>query len=421
MGVYRRILALFVLLALAGCTADAPQNGKVHLVWATLNDETGIERKLADMFVAENPGVTVEILPMPAATDTIHNQFATYLISEVDQIDLYSIDVIWPSEFASAGWAVPLDDRFPPEERAKFLPGPIEACTFKGKIWAVPWYTDAGMLYYRKDLLDEAGLKPPTTWNDLVATATRLQTPERYGLVFQGAQYEGLICDMLEYMWGNNGNVLDKDGNVVLDSPENVAALQFVIDCIYKYKIAPPSVKTFKEDQCLQAFRAGSAVFQRNWPYVWGLTQRPREKLLGKVGVVPVPHSDTGKSAACLGGWNIMISKYSKHPDEAWKFTDFITSERAQKIRFMDAARLPTRTAVYEDPEVVGAHPHSTAFLDIFKLSRPRPVTPYYSKLSDIMQIQIHKAISQEIDAATALRNAAQEIRKISGFAKGGS
>jgi len=414
------ILALAVLMGLAtACTREADDGG-VHLTWATLKDETGIEGRLIEQFERENPGVHVTLQPMPPSSDTMHNQYATYLISEDESFDLYSIDVVWPAEFASAGWARPLDDLFPAEERAKFLPGPVEACTYQGHVYAVPWYTDAGMLYYRKDILEEKGVKPPATWSELVAAAKQLQDADRFGFVFQAAQYEGLVCNLLEYFWGNGGTVLDADGRVVLDSPENVAALQLVVDMIIKDRITPPGIKTYKEDESLQAFRAGKAVFMRNWPYVWGLTQRPREQLLGKVGMVPVPHADScPKSGACLGGWNIMLSKYTRHPTQAWKFAQFITSQEAQKARFLDSARLPTRVAVYEDVEVRRDNPQIATFLEIFKLARPRPVTPYYSKVSDIMQIQIHRAISGDTDAATALKTAADQMRRIPGFQGG--
>jgi multiple sugar transport system substrate-binding protein len=408
-------LAVMALLA-AGC--QAPPDGRVHLTWASGRDDGGFDHEVCRRFMALHPEIEVSMLELPRQTDTMHNQYATYLIAEDDSIDIYSIDVIWPPEFGSAGWAVPLDDWFTPEERAKFLKGPLAACTYKGHIYAIPWYSDAGVLFYRKDLLDEAGLAPPKTWQEMVSIAKRLQNEKRNGLVFQAAQYEGLVCDFLEYVWGNGGDVLDADGRVVLDSPENIAALQFLSDVINKEHITPPGILTYHEDESAQAFQSGGAVFLRSWPYIWGNTQKPGEPLLGKVGIAPFPHNDRPgvQSAACLGGWNIMISRYSRHPKEAWMFTQFLTSYEIQRDRLIQANQLPTREAAYLDPAVLARHPQAKDFLEVFRLARPRPVTPYYSKLSDILQIQVHRALSLECSPGEALKTAADQIRAIPGI-----
>lgn len=416
-----RVLAAVLLAGAAlfcahGCAR--PESGRVHLVWATHRDDLGFDHAAVKRFEQANPDISVSLIEMSHDTDNMHNQYATWLVAEDASVDIYSIDVIWPAEFGSAGWALPLEDELSADERAKFLPGALEACTYQGHIYAIPWYGDAGMLYYRKDLLDAAGVKPPTTWTGLVDAARRLRSDSRRGFVFQAAQYEGLVCNFLEYAWGNGGTVLDPAGRVVLDSPQNTRALQFLVDMIRREGITPPSIVTFKEDESLNEFQNGSAVFLRSWPYVWGLTQQSGQPLLGRVGVAPMPHADGAghRSAACLGGWNLMISRYSEHPQAAWRFASFITSFDEQRRRFIEASQLATRIAPYHDATVLAAHPQADDLLAVLELARPRPVTPYYSKLSDILQIELHRAITGELAPQDALAGAAAQIRRIPGF-----
>ncbi|NDD29355.1 MAG: ABC transporter substrate-binding protein [Proteobacteria bacterium] len=417
--VHRSLLA-FVLVAFAlglqGC-ARTEASG-VHLSWIANRDDSGFEHELLRRFERAHPDITVSLVEMSHDTDNIHNQYATYLVSEDDAIDLYGIDVIWPAEFGSAGWALPLDDWLSAEARAEFLPGPLAACSYRGHLYALPWYSDAGMLYYRKDLLEESGVTPPTTWSELTSASRRLRARGRSGFVFQAGQYEGLVCNFLEHAWGNGGDVLDRDGRVVLDSPQNEEALRRMIELIGTDGVAPASVVTFREDESLRFFQSGSAVFLRSWPYVWGLTQKRGESLLGKVGIAPVPHADGAghRSAGCLGGWNLMVSRWSKHPREAFLLASFLTSPEAQRERMLATGQLPTRIAPYSDAEVRKAHPEMADLLAVFEGARPRPVTPHYSKLSDCLQIELHRAISGEVDAGGALRAAAARLRALPGF-----
>ena len=329
-----------ILLAIGTACAPPPREGITFLTMKP--DQREVWEEAFERFRAAHPDIPLHVEIAPRSSTQYHDLLSQKLKNRDPSVDVFMMDVTWPPEFASAGWARPLDDWFPPEDRADYLPGPLEANTFLGRIYGVPSRIDAGMLYYRRDLLDRYGFSAPQTWPELVEqaetilAAERVRQPSLVGYSTQFKQYEGLVCNLLEYFWGNGGNVLDEQGRVVLDSPENIAALQFVCDMISKDKITPPGIKTYKEDESLQAFRAGKAVFLRNWPYVWGLTQRPREQLLGKVGMVPMPHSDGyPRSAATLGGWNIMLSKYTRHPEEAWKFAQFITSEDSQKERFL--------------------------------------------------------------------------------------
>jgi multiple sugar transport system substrate-binding protein len=199
-------------------------------------------------------------------------------------LELVYMDVIWAARFADRRWILPLDKWFHSTQQAAFFPGDIEAGYYKEQVYRVPVRSDVGILFYRKDLVRDS----PGTWDDFEKICREATSPpERYGIVFQGMQYEGLVCNYLEYLWGAGGTVLDKMGNVDLDSPENVLALGFMKKMI-ESNYAPKSVITFQEQQALEFFEKGRALFMRNWPYAWNIQHL---FLRGKVGIAPVPSS----------------------------------------------------------------------------------------------------------------------------------
>ncbi|MDI6641284.1 MAG: ABC transporter substrate-binding protein [Elusimicrobiota bacterium] len=384
-------------------TCSKKTEKQTTITWAVGKDVTGAQRELVEIFQKQNPLVKVNMMEMPESATTQHDVYVTYLAARDPSIDVYSIDIIWPAEFASAGWIIPVDEYIKESEKSEFLQGPINGCTYKNKLYAIPWFTDAGLLYYRKDLVSS----PPKTWQELIQVAKILQEKHNiYGFVFQAQQYEGLVCNFFEYLWSNNVTSIDD-----IDSPEAIHALQLIVDIIVKHKIAPESVVTYKEEESREVFTSGNAVFLRNWPYVWALAQK--SIVQNKVGIAPLPHFPGGKSSACLGGWNLAISKFSKNKDVALKFVKFMTSFEAQKIYAIKGGRLPTRKAVYIDKEVNKFAPYYKELYRCFISARPRPVSPNYSKISDILQIEIHKALTQKKTAKDSLKAAKEQIKKI--------
>lgn len=397
----------------SGCKRP-PGDNKI-VTWAMGNDPTGTHRELIRMFEERNPGIKIRYVEMPQNTGTQHDTYVTYLAARDPAIDVYSLDIIWPGEFASAGWVVPLDSYFPSEERELFLDGPIRGCTFEGSIYAVPWFTDAGLLYYRKDLLEKEGLSPPRDWDEFIRQAKFLSKKyDLYGFVFQGMQYEGLVCNFLEWVWGNGGDLIDARGEVVIDQPQAVEALEFMVDLLHKHRVTPEGVVTYKEEESLQVFQSGNSVFLRNWPYVWRLAQEKKggSKVVGKIGVTAVP-GKSGKSASTLGGWNLAISRFSKDPETAWKWVRFLTGAEAQKILALKSGRLPTRKKLYRDPDILDYAPHYRDFYSVFVNARPRPSGPNYPRITDTIQIAVHKALTKKASPENALILAAREIRKI--------
>jgi len=236
--------------------------------------------------------------------------------------------------------------------------------------------------------------------------------------VYQGREYEGLVCDFLELVWGFGGRLLDDDGRVAIDSPQAVAALTWwrgtvAPDGPNPRPIAPPGVTTYQEEEARHLFQEGHAVFMRNWPYAWSLLEAAGSPVAGKVGIAPMVHGPGGASAATLGGFGFGISAFTPHPDEAWTFIAFATGEEGQRILHLANGFVPSRRALFTDPEIVAVSPHYPRLLEILENARPRPVHPAWSRISDALQRHVSAALVGQAEPAAALAEAAEEIRGI--------
>lgn len=368
-------------------------------------DPAGQHQILIEEFQRQNPGIKVKLLEMPESSTTQHDAYVTYLAGRDPSIDVYSIDIIWPAEFAEAQWLIPLDEYLTAEELADFLPGPLYGCRWKGKLYALPWFTDAGLLYYRKDILERKKIKVPTTWEGLIKIASFLAKEEGLaGYIWQGQQYEGLVCNFLEVLWSCGGDVFDSGGRPSLDSPAALRAMNIMIEML-NTNASPRGVLTYKEEEARQLFTSGQAVFMRNWPYAWSLAQDSSQgsKVAEKTGFAPLPSGDGKTSAACLGGWNLGISRFSKHKAEAVALVKFLCSAQAQKTFSLRAGRLPTRASLYKDQEVLKAYPHYPQLYQAFIGARPRPALPNYSQISDILQLGLHRILTERIGPEAGL------------------
>jgi multiple sugar transport system substrate-binding protein len=415
------ILALLVPVAgaLAGCTQEpVPDATRTTIVFKhskLFGDPAALQRLIAE-FEQQHPDVRVKDETLPSSSDEQHQFYVINLEAGAWDFDVFAVDVIWVAEFAKAGWLRDLTELLPESERAAFFAGPIEAVTVDGRVYAIPWFIDAGLLYYRKDLLTQYGMPPPTTWGKLVRIAADLRKrhPELYGFIWQGKQYEGLVCNVLEYLWSNGGEVL-RDGEVVIDSSQNREALKVMVDLVRTYRVTPDLVTTTTEEPSREIFGRGKAVFMRNWPYAWRLFQQEGSAVKDKVGISVLPHFPRSRSAATLGGWQLAVNQHSKHPQAAEKFLAFMTSAKAQKHLGLTVGFQPTRKALYEDAELLAAQPALAELYKIFQRARPRPVSPYYVLLSQAMQSEFSAALAgvkTPDEALRALQSQMEEILK---------
>jgi multiple sugar transport system substrate-binding protein len=358
--------------------------------------------------------VTYIELPPPSASTEVHQALVQQLARRNGTPDVFTQDVVWIAEFAGAGWALPLDEYFDSNATKAFFPGVVRACTFKNKLTALPWFVDSGMLYYRTDLLEGAGAKPPTTWAELTDTAKALQSSgkAKFGYLWQGKQAEVLVCDLVEVVASNNGSILSEDGaSAQLNQPNAVAAVQLLHDTINASKISPSDVLSWDEEPSRRPFTSGQAAFLRNWSYVYAIAQDPKESsVVGKVGVVPLPHFAGGQSAACLGGYQYGVNAATKNREAAIDFLTWMSSPETQLRFALRGGLAPSRPEVFADAQLGREQPFMQQLKGVFAGATPRPVTPKYAQVTLAIQSGVSRAlvsgnVQTELDAASARIN----------------
>lgn len=413
------------LLEVTGCGGGGGggQGGSGEFTFSFGPDTSGSLQALVDRFNEQNQGeYTANYREMPSDTGQYFNQLQTEFQSGESNIDLIGGDVIWPAQLAAPGYIADLSDRFPESERNKFLPGPIESNTYDGTIYGVPWFTDAGLLYYRRDLLEEAGLdpeSPPQTWEELkqqavdVAEATGTQN----GFVFQGANYEGCVVNGVEYIGSHGGSILDPNDSskVTIDSPEAIAGLTTMASMVAD-GASPQAVANFTETESQEAFLQGNAVFIRIWPYLYGLLGDPETSTIRpeQVGVAPLPAGEGGESVAGLGGWNFYLNANSQNQDAAYEFVRFASAPEQQKFRALEGGFLPTLQALYEDQEILDAVPViQQAGAGVLESTVPRPISPYYSDMSLRLAEQFNGVVKGDTPPEEAARTLQDQLTQI--------
>lgn len=377
--------------------------------------DPGAFDELMREFEAQHPGVRVRAEALPSASDEQHQFYVISLRGGSADFDVLALDVIWVAEFARAGWIADVSDLLADEKPGELFEASLDAVTYEGRAYAVPWFVEAGLLYYRQDLLARHGFEPPRTWEELAQTALAVMEQEAdadlHGFVWQGRQYEGLVCNALEYVWSAGGDVL-RDGDVVLDSAENRRALDFVASLVPR-GISPEIVTTATEEPSRYIFGSGRAVFLRNWPYAWALFQQPGSPVRGKVGVAPLPHFEGHASASALGGWNLGINAHSRYPEEAAAFVRFMTSPEVQRMLSQQYSLNPARRELYSDPELLVAQPHLEVLREALDTAHSRPVTPYYAQLSQVLQSTFSAVVTGLEPPGQALADAQREAERI--------
>jgi len=369
-------------------------------------------------FEKENPGIRIQIIEAPNATDLTENLYTSAFILGDSPYDLVYMDVIWTAKFAAAGWLLDLSDRVTDKDLKVFLDKDVEAGRYKRKLYRIPLRSDVGMLYYRKDLLQQAGVKPPETFEELVNVSQELQKKKAatWGYVWQGAQYEGLPAMFVEILKGFGGFWINPDTNEVgLDKPEAIKAVEFLRNAIAQ-GISPPGVTTYREEDTRRLFVSGQTAFLRNWPYVWSSANEDASKIKGKVGIKPMVHIPGETGGACLGGWGMGISKTSKHPEEAWKAIQYFTSKEAQQRFTLETGNISSRRDLFADPQIVAKYPHYRQLQKVVESAVLRPSISQYAQASDILQRYLNATLSNpQLSAEKAMQSAAKETRSLLG------
>jgi multiple sugar transport system substrate-binding protein len=409
--------AVILTLALVAACARGPTKHETVLTFSgsALGAEGTLVAKQLKRFMQLNPDIRVELQRTPDDANQRHQLYVQWLNAQVGNPSILQLDVIWTPEFAAAGWVLPLDKYGP--AKSEFFPATIAANTWAGKLYALPWFADVGLLYRRTDLIP----REPQSLEELVSDAEDAMAKRggpRYGIVSQAARYEGLITGFVEYLGAFGGRIIDDSGEVVVNRPEAVRALEFMRDELYKWNVSPLDVLTWHEEEARFAFQNANAAFMRNWPYAVGaMSDTAQSKVAGKFAVSPMPKSGTtpnGHSTAALGGAQLAINAYTEFPDAAYKLIAYLTAPEQMLERAQAVGQYPTRPGLYDDARLRGAIniPLENARRAI-ESATPRPVTPIYTELSEILQIQLHRALVRQVEPRQALDEAAARINEL--------
>jgi ABC-type glycerol-3-phosphate transport system substrate-binding protein len=395
---------------ICGCQETPAGPPVVTLAGSALGAEGAVLRRQLARFMREHPDIRVQQQETPDAADQRHQLYVQWLNAHAGRPDILQLDVVWTPEFAAAGWILPLD-RFAPDTAA-FLPAAMAANRWRGRLYAMPWFVDVGMLYWRTDLMSRA----PTTFAELatVAARARQQSGLRYGLAWQGARYEGLVAVFAEYLGGHGGRILD-GSKVVVNSAAGVRALTLMREEIYREAIVPQAALTWHEEEARFAFQNGEVALMRNWPYAFALMEDTARSLVaGRFAVAPMPAAPGGTPTATLGGAQLAINAYSEHPDAAWRVIDFLTAPEQMLERGRGVGEFPARLQELHDSTLTrGMVLLPSNALAVIEHATPRPVTPVYSELSGLLQIHLHRALTGQEEPAQALDVSAAEMQAV--------
>ncbi|GEM82449.1 ABC transporter substrate-binding protein [Meiothermus hypogaeus] len=380
-----------------------------------------VMRKIFDLYQSRNPGVRVDVEVGGATSDQQQQYLTTVLASRDPSIDVILIDVIRPAQYAAAKWADTLDKYLPSATRQallqQYLPAYAKANVIGGNLVALPSFADAQFLYYRKDLLEKYGLKPPVTWDEAIKQAQTILAGERNpnlnGIGFMGNISEGTVCSFLLPIWAAGGDV-DEGGKLVLTEAQARASLQFWLDLMDKHKVAPPNMAEKAQDTIRQEMQAGRWIFGTLFAYAWNRFQNDADsQVKGKIGVVPLPRFEGGRSASCLGGWQWTISDFSKNKAQAYKLVRFLSSPEVSKILAIDASNLPVFPSLYRDADVLKANPWFADALPVVQAARARPVHPRYPEVADVMRKALNAVLARIKTPDAAAKEVIDGLRAI--------
>ena len=388
------------------------------VVWFAARDTTGYTPKQVDAFNKANKSIQIDYQEQGATTQDLHDKFVTVAGAKDSSVDIVSMDVPYVPEFGAAGWTIPVDEILPKDEQAKFSKGALDGAIYQGKLFGVPWYNNGPGLYYRKDLFAAKSLKAPKTYDELLNAAKTLQTADLVGFAMQLPQNEGGIINWMEFLWGYGGDLVDDKLNVVVDQgTAGVDGMQKILDFVYKDKIIPEAALQFKLGaDVMNLFRGGKAAMIRLWFSNAGdLYKEDSAIKTEQWDVAPLPSKDGAKPGpGCLGDWNLGVSKFSTKQKESLEALRTLTGQDHQRMRFLDGGFLPSRQAVFDDPEIQKKYPYAKAAQASFDNLKPRPVTPFYPDMSaNAIQPAFGQAMARQIPPDQAIKQMADKMRQI--------
>jgi multiple sugar transport system substrate-binding protein len=396
------------VLALSGCSGSAPDSGGGQLTVAGYKDTGHHLHDIIDAWNAAHPNDKARYLELPESSDDQRQQLTQNFLARSSTYDVVIADDTWTSEFASKKWLTPLPkDQLPLD---KLFPASVDAGTYNGNVYTVPYTANADLLYYRTDLVS----KPPTTWSQLIADCAVAQRHHIGCYAGQYAQYEGLVVNFTSAVASAGGKVLSPDGSQVLvDSPQAKKGLDFLVNGFHSGYI-PKEAITYKEEESRRAFQQGKLLFLMNYPYVYpqANTAGPDSKVAGKFNVAALPGA-TGPGVTTTGGHMIGVSAFSKHQADAVDFVKFFTSEDNARKLLVSQGTAPVWKSLYEDPQLNKQFPFLPVLEQSLNNGIGRPKTVNYAALSLAIQQNVYAALQGRKSSDAALSDTAKQLRAI--------
>jgi trehalose/maltose transport system substrate-binding protein len=425
MSIRRAVLAaataaIAVGLALTGCGPDSPPSGGTApsadgigpVTFAVGSDDAPVFTKLIGPWNKAHPDQKVSLVLLPEAENGQLAQLTANLQAGSSTYDVIAMDVVWTAEFASAGWIIPLESNMFP--LGDFLRPAVDTATYDGHLWAVPYYSNAEVLYYRTDILAKAGKLPPRTWAQLAEQASTVAP--KYGLqgyAGQLAPYEGLTVNFADALQSAGGSILSPAGSVSVDSPQAKAGLDFLVNGLRAGWI-PKASTTYEEESSWGAFESGKLLFLNNWPFIYSQASQPGpvNKVYGKVGVALLPGLD-GPGSSSLGGANLAVSAFSRHQATAIHFIQYLTSLPAERQLLIDGNFPPVWTSLYSDAAMVKRFPYLPVVKQAILSAQPRPSLVDYDQASLAISSAVYQALTFKKPPQEALTELQQQLTQV--------
>jgi multiple sugar transport system substrate-binding protein len=407
-------------LLLTGACDSSPSGGGVApsvdgigpISFAVGSDDAGFFTTLIQPWNKMHPDQKVTLVLLPEAENGQLAQLIANLQAGSSTYDVIAMDVIWTAEFASAGWIIPLEPGL--FYLGKFLRPAVDTAMYNGHLWAVPFYSNAEVLYYRKDILAKAGKLPPATWAQLEQEAETVAP--RYGLqgyAGQLAPYEGLTVNFADAVQSAGGSILSPAGAVAVDSPQAQQGLEFLVDGLRQGWITKASLND-EEESSWDDFESGKLLFLNNWPFIYSQASQPSaaNKVYGKVGVTPLPGL-AGPGSSSLGGANLAVSAFSKHQATAIAFIQYLTGLTAQRQMLEDSGFPPVWTSLYSDPAMDKLFPYLPVVKQAILAAQPRPSIADYDQVSLAISSAVYQALTGKKSPQLALGDLQQQLTQI--------
>ena len=412
-----RLTAAVSLAVLAtivsGCSGSTPgedntasDNGRGPITFATGKDTTGQLQKLLDQWNTAHPSEKVTMVELSESADDQRNAMVQNFQAKSSRFDVVNADVVWTAEFAARGWIAPLDGKV---DTSALLPATVATATYNGKLYAAPYASDGGMLYYRKDLVPT----PPKTWDELKADCAVAKQNNMGCYAGQFAQYEGLTVNVSEAINSAGGDIVKNSGkDVTVDSAEAKKGLQFLVDGFQQGYI-PKEAITYQEEEGRRAFQQGHLLFLRNWPYVYNLAKAPGKDSVvqDKFAVAPLP-GPNGPGSSTLGGHNLALSSFSKHQQSAIDWMKFMESTDIQRQLLTELSNAPVVASLYDDPQLQQQVPYLATLKASILNAKTRPVTPVYNEVTLAIEKNSYEALQGKKSVDDALKDMAADIKR---------